>query len=65
MKTKRKVSYTQNEKSRTVPFIRLSGAWLSDLGYSVGSNFAISIKSDQIILQPIKEQLCKQKQSTL
>ena len=45
MKYRRKVSYLNNRSSvnRAVPFVRLSGKWLEEIGFNIGSSFIIAI----------------------
>ena len=45
MKYKRVVSYLINPKSvnRAVPFVRLSGKWLEEIGFIIGGSFTIAI----------------------
>ncbi len=53
MKTKRIISYRANHKFKTVPFIRLSGAWLQSIGFNVGMHFILSADRSSIKLQLI------------
>jgi len=49
MKTERKTSYMAYEKNK-VPFIRLSGKWLSNIGFNVGTKFQLIKEKNKIIL---------------
>ena len=54
MKHKRIVSYLSNSRSvnRPVPFVRLSGKWLEDIGFNIGSSFTIVIHKSTDISNP-------------
>lgn len=62
MKTKRKTSYLAYENNK-VPYIRISGKWLEDIGFRVGENFSLDVKNNQILLKPqltnCGEPICK------
>ena len=47
MKQQRKVSYLSNNGrvNRPVPFVRLSGKWLKEIGFEIGSNFKLTINN--------------------
>ena len=51
MKTIRRTSYLAYDKT-IVPFIRLSGRWLDELGFKVGTKFHIEKEENKITLIP-------------
>lgn len=51
MKSIRRTSYLAHDKT-VVPFIRLSGKWLDQLGFKVGTKFHIEKEENKIILIP-------------
>ena len=55
MKIKRKVSYQRLINKPVVPFIRLSGQWLENAGFSIGREFTLTSQDNKLILEPIKE----------
>lgn len=56
MKVIRKISYLSPANSKqSVPFIRISGKWLQQLGFNIGDQFTIQLTNNQIILQLNKE----------
>lgn len=55
MKTLRKTSYLAYQKHK-VPFIRLSGKWLEDLGFKVHSTFTLIVEDNSIQLSPVRRE---------
>jgi hypothetical protein len=56
VKVIRKISYLSPANSKqSVPFIRISGKWLQQLGFNIGDQFTIQLTNNQIILQLNKE----------
>ena len=53
----RRVSYLAQHEAgepvKSVPFIRLSGAWMQDHGFNIGSQFSLSTEGGKITLTPI------------
>lgn len=40
-----------NSNFETLPFIRLQGKWLSELGFKVGTQFTAEIEDNKIVLK--------------
>lgn len=55
MKKARKTSYIAY-KNKCVPFIRLSGKWLEELGFNVGSNFMLVKENNKLTLSLINSE---------
>ena len=55
VKRRYKVGYTvstgRRESCRS--WIRLSGKWLSKLGYEIGSTFTVTVEGNRLILGPL------------
>jgi hypothetical protein len=43
-----------NNSFNEVPFIRLSGSWLKDAGFSIGNNYRVEINQNKLILEVIE-----------
>lgn len=43
-------------KFNSKPFIRLSGSWLSEIGFEVGKQFKVEAADNKLILELIKEE---------
>ncbi len=43
------------DRNRTVPLIRLQGAWLEKLGFTTGSKLKVSEQEGQLTITLIKE----------
>ena len=52
IKTKRVVSY-RTLKTGFVPYIRISGKYLEQFGFSIGNGFNVIFTDKKIVLEPI------------
>ena len=52
IKTKRVVSY-RTLKTGYVPYIRISGKYLEQFGFSIGNGFNVTFTDDKIVLQSV------------
>ena len=48
------VSYLFDSNNVNVPFIRLSGKWLKDAGFSVKNKVHVTVKDNLLVLEAIK-----------
>lgn len=56
MKKQRVISYKANHHFRKVSFIRLSGEWLHELGFSIGNTFVLNADKETLTLKLIKQE---------
>lgn len=56
-KLKISAMYCSRELSRGiyVPYIRMSGKWLKEAGFSIGQDFTVECEGDKIVLRPVRE----------
>ncbi len=54
----RTVSYSLYNNGNEVPFIRLRGQWLEEIGFKVGKTFTTEITNNQIVITLNNEDLC-------
>lgn len=52
---KERLSFPIIGKRKRVPFLKLSGKWLEDAGFSISSNVSIIVKDNLLIIKPIDE----------
>lgn len=45
-----------NSTYRTKPYIRLSGSWLEEHGFLIGTQFKVEAEDNKLILEVIDEQ---------
>lgn len=55
MKLLRKISYLQNGRSEPVPYIRLMGEWLSLFGFTIGSDYKMTVEKNKLIIEAVNE----------
>ncbi len=53
--TKRVLTVSAMYDRRELPFIRLRGKWLQDLGFGIGRKFTVEENEGQLILSVVKE----------
>ncbi len=49
-----KVYYAYQSGNFHKPLISLSGKWLNDAGFSVGDKICVTIKNNQLVIEPAK-----------
>ncbi len=49
-----KVYYAYESGKFHIPFICLSGKWVKDAGFDVGSIICVTVKKNQLIIKPVK-----------
>ena len=52
----RKVSYCLYNNGNEVPFIRLRGQWLEEIGFKVGSTYTAEFTNKQIVITLFNEE---------
>lgn len=55
MKKERIISYRANCNFKEVPYIRLSGKWLQDMGFTIGSNFTVITDKNTVSLKLVNK----------
>ena len=49
-----KVYYAYQSGDFHKPFISLSGKWLEDAGFTVGDKICVTVKDNQLVIDPVK-----------
>ncbi len=57
IKTDRSLTISSSSgHTKDVPFIRLNGLWLEDLGFHIGDKVSVHCENDKLVITKLKDQ---------